>query len=95
MRMRTEMRPRSDGGWMAWCDPDKPVFEHFNHDAMAAHAIKQAMHEAYEAAKDKPSTKQQIWITQYQTLRDIRDRADALLREWTKQDEWSRDGSLS
>jgi len=60
MKLRTTMRPRSDGGWMAWCDPDKPVFEHVNHDAMVGHALTRAMEEAYQASKNMPSTKQQI-----------------------------------
>jgi len=76
MELQTMMRPRSDGGWMAWCDPDKPVFEHVNHDARAAHALLRAMDEWWRRPPEEDSCTDAaiIWIEC---------RADELLREWT------------
>jgi len=82
MKLRTEFAQMMDYHSCRFVEGET---EDFEHDAMAAHALMRALEEAYEAAKEQPSTKQQIWITQYQTLKDIRDRADELLAEWTHQ----------
>ena len=76
MKLRTMMQRRLDGVCMPWCDPNKPVFECYNHDAMVAHAMIRAMNEIEGTYAD------------CSTAEDVRtflhERADELMREWTE-----------